>query len=251
MLSNLMIGKYYGMHSTIENLNPLSKIISTFIFVIMTLFISNIQLGLALFLFVLVLILNTKIPLKVYLKSLMSLKMLLIFIVLINLIMNTATEIIMISLTKIILIVLYTSILTMTTKPSELTKGLEKFLIPLVIIKVPVNKIALSLSLALRFIPTIINEANKILKSQASRGVDYYNTDIKGKIMAIRTMLFPMFILSLKKADSLSDVMEVRLYDINAKRSSLREKKWTLFDTYTIMVHLLMLLIVIIRGVII
>ena len=152
-----------------------------------------------------------------------------------------------ISMLRLISIVLYTSILTLTTSPTEITYGLEKFLSPLKIIKVPVNKIALSISLALRFIPTLIDQGNKILKSQASRGVDYYNSNIKDKFMAIKSMLIPMFVITLKKSDDLADTMAVRLYNVNEKRTNFRVNKWSFFDIYMVIIHVCILILIIIK----
>ena len=109
---------------------------------------------------------------------------------------------------------------------------------------------ALSLTLAIRFIPTIIDEANKILKSQASRGIDYYNSNLKGKYVAVKAMLFPMINLTIKKADDLADAMEVRLFSINNKRTNYRINKWNMFDNYIVFVHIILFIICLIKGVV-
>ena len=109
---------------------------------------------------------------------------------------------------------------------------------------------ALSLTLAIRFIPTIIDEANKILKSQASRGIDYYNSNLKGKYVAVKAMLFPMINLTIKKADDLADAMEVRLFRINNKRTNYRINKWNMFDNYILFVHIILFIICLIKGVV-
>ena len=143
-----------------------------------------------------------------------------------------------------IYILLYTSILTLTTPPTEITYGLEKLFLPLKLIGIPVNKMALSISLALRFIPTIIDQGNKIIKSQASRGIDYYNSNLKGKILAIKSLIIPMFALSIKKADDLADSMEVRLYNVNSKRINFRQNKWHFYDTFLVLMHLSLFILI-------
>ena len=110
--------------------------------------------------------------------------------------------------------------------------------LPLKLIGIPVNKMALSISLALRFIPTIIDQGNKIIKSQASRGIDYYNSGIKGKLLAIKSLIIPMFVLSIKKADDLADSMEIRLYNVNKKRTNFRQNPWRFYDTFLVLLHL-------------
>ena len=104
---------------------------------------------------------------------------------------------------------------------------------------------ALSISLALRFIPTIIDQGNKIIKSQASRGIDYYNSNLQGKILAIKSLIIPIFVLSIKKADDLSDAMEVRLYNINDKRNNFRQNRWGLYDTFLVLMHLALFILIV------
>ncbi|HHW69164.1 MAG TPA: energy-coupling factor transporter transmembrane protein EcfT [Tenericutes bacterium] len=250
MLSNFFVGRFYDSPSTISKLNPLSKMISTLIFIVMTILAKDLRLSIALFSFVFVLVLNTRIPLRVYFKTVWSIKFLILFMIIINLILKVELTIIAITVLKIINIVLYTAVLTLTTSPLLLAKGIEKILSPLNKLKIPVKNMALSLTLAIRFIPTIINEANKILKSQASRGVDFYSKSIKDKLSAVKNLLIPMFILSLKRADELSLIMEVRLFNLKSDRTNYREERWSFIDTYTIFVHLFMLVIIIAKGII-
>ena len=247
MLNNLVLGRYYNSNSKIHSMNPLSKIISTLIFVIMVFICNDIKLMILLSLLAILFTEFSKVPRNIYIKTIKSLKFILIFILIIDLIFKVDITITFTNMLRLISVVLYTSILTMTTPPTEITYGLEQLLSPFKIIKLPVNKIALSISLALRFIPTLIDEGNKILKSQASRGIDYYNSDLKGKFMGIMSMIVPMFVITLKKADDLADSMTVRLYNVNAKRTNFRVNKWHSFDTYMVIIHILALLFVIFR----
>lgn len=245
MSNNLILGRYYPVKSFIHSMNPLSKIICLFIFVIMTLISNFCFFGILLLGFNVLIVYLSNVPITVYLKSLSKMKIFLIFIFIINIIfgVNIITNVLMVI--KVVLLVNYSSILTLTTPPTEITYGLEMFLKPLNKLKIPVNKVSLSISLALRFIPTIFDEATKILKSQASRGVDYYNSDIKGKIEAIKTMIIPMFNLSLKRADILADAMEVRLFSFDKIRTNYRINKWGLFDTLSVLVHGLLFIVTI------
>ncbi|MEG2322688.1 MAG: energy-coupling factor transporter transmembrane component T, partial [Bacilli bacterium] len=187
-------------------------------------------------------------PLMIYFKTILSIKWLLLFIVIINLIFQSSLQFTIITLLRLIYIVLYTSILTLTTTPNEITDGLSKFFSPLKLIKIPVNKMALSISLALRFIPLIVDEANKILKSQASRGIDYNNSNLKGKFLALKSLIVPVFILTFKSADSLADVMELRLYNVSAKRVNFRQNKWGFYDTFLVLLHLALFVLIIVKG---
>lgn len=247
MLNNLVLGRYYNNNSKVHYMHPLSKIICTVVFIIMVFICNDIKLMILLSLLAILFTEIAHLPKTIYYKTIMSLKYIIIFIVLINLIFKADLITTIMDILRLVLIVLYTSILTLTTPPTEITYGLELLFSPLKIVRIPVNKIALSISLALRFIPSIIDQANKILKSQASRGIDYYNSSLKGKILAVKSMIIPMFMITIKKADNLADAMTVRLYSINDKRTNFRINKWYFFDTYMVLVHVTILVLIIYR----
>ena len=217
MLNNVMVGRYYPITSKIHQMNPLSKIICTVIFITLMFLTNDLFFVLLITGFVLLILLMSNVPIKIYLRTIKGLKILIIFIIIINLILRVEWQIITIMVARLVLVVLYTSVLTLTTPPTELTYGLEKFFTPLRLIGIPVNKMALSLSLALRFIPTIIDQANKIMKSQTCRGINYNDSKVKDKLIGIKSLLLPMLIYSLRRADELAVSMELRLYNINKK----------------------------------
>ncbi|QVK19660.1 energy-coupling factor transporter transmembrane protein EcfT [Mycoplasmatota bacterium] len=132
---------------------------------------------------------------------------------------------------RLVLIISFSSLLTFTTKPTDLTLAIERVLGPLKIIKLPVSELALMISIALRFIPTLLEETQKILKAQTSRGADFTEGNIKDKIIQIISLLIPMFIISFKRAEDLANAMEARGYVPGKKRTSFRELKWHLRDT--------------------
>lgn len=131
---------------------------------------------------------------------------------------------------RIILIVMLTSILTMTTSTTDINLGLEWLMHPLSLIKIPVSEIAMMLSLTLRFIPTLLIETEKIMKAQASRGIDFDEGNFIEKIKQIVTLLIPMFFISITRAEDLSNAMEARGYIIGAKRTSVDELKFNFKD---------------------
>ncbi len=245
MLSKIMIGRYYPVNSQIHQMNPLAKILCILLFVVMIFFSYDIKINIIISVLLILMLLNTKVPMKIYIKTIFSIKWLLLFVLIINLILTTDLKVTVITALRLIYIVLYTSVLTLTTPPTEITYGLEKLFSPLRFIGIPVNKMALSISLALRFIPTIIDQGNKIIKSQASRGIDYYNSNLQGKILAIKSLIIPIFVLSIKKADDLSDAMEVRLYNINDKRNNFRQNRWGLYDTFLVLMHLALFILIV------
>jgi energy-coupling factor transport system permease protein len=238
---NTVIGKYVPINSRIHYMSSISKIICLLLFLILLLF-DNYILLIILTLLTITLILLSKVPLKLYLKSISNLKVLIAFLLLITLIFGGSWYQTITSIIKILLGILYTMLLTFTTSKSEITFGLEKVFSPLKIIRLPIEKISLSITLAMGFIPTIFDQTHKIMKSQASRGIDFNHTSLKGKVIAISSMMVPMFILTFKKSDAIADAMEVRMYDYKEKRTSFRPHRWHNFDENLILFHLGLLL---------
>lgn len=133
-------------------------------------------------------------------------------------------------LIRLILMVAFSMILTASTKPLDLTSALEWYLYPLKIIGIPSHVIAMIVTLALRFIPTILEDVERILKAQASRGVDFKNGGIKTKFIALTSLLIPLFATSLLRSDDLADAMEARGYDPKGKRTRYRVIKFHFSD---------------------
>jgi energy-coupling factor transport system permease protein len=190
----------------------------------------------------------SNVPPKIYFRSISNLKVLIIFLLAITMIFGGSWYTAIITIIKIVLGISYTMILTYTTSKSEITYGLEQVFKPLSKIGVPVKQLSLTLTLALRFIPTVFEKTDKIMKSQASRGIDFKHTNLKGKVIAISSMIVPMFVLSFKKADAIADAMEVRLYNCNAKRTNYRFNKWSRIDDNIIIAHIIPLIYLILRG---
>ncbi len=132
---------------------------------------------------------------------------------------------------RLVLIISFSSLLTFTTKPTDLTLAIEKVLGPLKLIKLPVSELALMISISLRFIPTLLEETQKILKAQTSRGADFTEGNLKDKVVQIISLLIPMFIISFRRAEDLANAMEARGYIPGKKRTSLKELKWQYRDS--------------------
>lgn len=140
---------------------------------------------------------------------------------------------------RLVIIVTLSTILTLTTKPTDLTLGLEQLLKPLSIIRINSEEIALIISIALRYIPTLLDEANKIMLAQASRGVDFSEGKLKDKIMQVISLLVPMFIISFKRSDDLANAMEARNFIPGHKRTRLHVLSWQLMDTVVVVISVL------------
>ena len=133
---------------------------------------------------------------------------------------------------RLVLMIELTMILTATTKPLDLTYGLEWYLSPLKIIKFPAHEVAMTISIALRFIPTLLDETDRIMKAQSSRGVDFKHGKISSRLKAIVSLIIPLFIASFQRSEELADSMEARGYNPKAKRTKYRILKFTLFDLF-------------------
>lgn len=242
--NNITIGRYYPVNSIIHRMNPLAKIICTILFSIITISFFNYFLPILLIL----ILISTNIPISMYVKSIDSLKWFLVSILILNLLLTSNIFLAVTSVLKIIYLVLFSNALILTTPISEINFGLINLFKPLKIFNIPINQMALSITLAIRFIPSILDSANQIKKSQISRGISFQKLNYKEKINNLQTLIIPLFSLTLKKADDLSESMETRLYDINKTRINFRQNKWGMYDTFLVSTHISLLLLMM-RGI--
>ncbi|MBU1093760.1 MAG: energy-coupling factor transporter transmembrane protein EcfT [Firmicutes bacterium] len=147
-------------------------------------------------------------------------------------------------------VIIMTSLLTFTTMTTDLNYGIESLLKPLKVIKVPVDVIAMMLSLTLRYIPTLLGETEKIMKAQASRGVDFKESKFKDKVVQIISLLIPVFVISFKRAEDLGNAMEVRGYVIGAKRTRIDEYHIGFVDIFSLIISCVILGLIIYSKVI-
>ncbi|MDY5970399.1 MAG: energy-coupling factor transporter transmembrane component T [Candidatus Enterosoma sp.] len=135
---------------------------------------------------------------------------------------------------RLVLVLMVTNILTQTTKPMELTASLEWLFYPLKLIHIPVHKFAMALSLALRFVPTLQEQTSRIMKAQASRGVDYKQGKFKEKIKALVSLIIPLFMSAFLTSGELADAMEARGYDPDGKRTKFKTDTWGMRDAISV-----------------
>lgn len=242
---NFKLNKYYNTSSFIHNLNPIIKIICILIFTIISLVSDNILFLISLLLFLILNIFLSKVPIKLYINNLKFILPMIIFIFLINLIFTNIYSTIE-SIIKIILFILYSQILLYTTKPNDITYALEELLSPLKLFKINPNSIALTISLAIRFIPTIFIESDKVIKSQISRGLNFSGNLIE-KCDKIISIIFPIFDLSLKRSEDISNVLDIRFYDINSKRTRYKNEDVNKYDVIYLFIHIILLVICFLR----
>lgn len=244
MLNNITLGKYYQKDSVVHSLSPIFKTISLTIMIISIFFIDSYIDILMLGSYLLLAIVYSNISIKTYLKNILGIKIFLIFILVIDVIFYTGISKIACDLFRIIFIILYSSILTYTTVITEITYGIETLLKPLRKI-IPVSDIAMTITIAIRYIPSLSAEANRIIKAQKMRGISFGSGNLKEKIISISGILMPMFVLSLKKADTMADIMDIRLYNYGHSKTNYRSNKWKIIDTLILILNILILIIVI------
>lgn len=238
MLKDITLGQYYPTGSRIHQLDPRVKLLFTFVFMA-TIFTINKFYPFALItLFVCFLAYVSKIPVSYLVKGLRPLRAILIITFLINALL-TPGEIVfsawIFKLTKeglmlgsfmmlrLILLVVGTSLLTLTTAPIALTEGIEKLLNPLKVIKVPAHEIAMMMTIALRFIPTLLDETDKIMKAQMARGADFESKKLVERAKSLIPLLVPLFISAFRRADELAMAMEARCYRGGEGRTKMNE----------------------------
>jgi len=238
MINSMIIGQYVPGDSFIHKLDPRTKLIVIFFYVIVVFFANNVySYGLLTF-FVLLAVFITRIPLRYIIKGLTPIWFLIVFTFLLHLFLTKEGPVVWelwtfsfhlggiiqgltISL-RFMLLILMTSLLTLTTTPIEITDAIEFLLQPLNKIKFPVHELALMMSISLRFIPTLMQETDKISKAQASRGVDFRTGKIRDRIRAIIPLLVPLFVSAFKRAEELAMAMEARGYQGGEGRTKLR-----------------------------
>ena len=228
MIRDITIGQYYPVDSLLHRLDPRVKIMCTLIYLISLFVFQDIGGYLIATLFLGTVIWISKVPLKFILKGLRAVIMLLMITVLFNLFLTRTGTVIFsvwkISVTdeglrtavfmavRLIYLILGSSIMTFTTTPNALTDGIERLLWPLRKIKFPVHEIAMMMSIALRFIPILLEETDKIMKAQLARGADLESGNIFQKAKAMIPILVPLFVSAFRRANDLAMAMEARCY---------------------------------------
>lgn len=244
MLNNISIGRYINKSSVVHKLNPVFKIISLIIMITSIFFIDSYIDIILLSMYLLLTMLYSDIDIKIYLKNILGIKIFLIFIFIIDIIFFTNINRIIFDIFKLIFIVLYSSVLTYTTSITELTYGIEKILKPFNKI-IPTSDIAMIITLSIRYIPTLTEEANRIINAQKLRGIDFTTRNIKERLISIGGIFIPMFTLSIRKAEITADIMDLRLYNYGKSRTNYRTNNWQIIDSLLLILNILILIIII------
>ena len=261
MLEKMIFGRFIPGNSFVHKLDPRSKLSFVFLFIV-TVFLANNALTYGLLLgFTLLVIFSSRIRLYFLMNGLKPILFLIIFTFLMHIFFTREgallldwkfikiyeeglRQAIFISI-RFLVLVLMTSVLTLTTSPISITDGLEDLLGPFKRFKLPVHELALMMSISLRFIPTLMDETDKILKAQLARGSDISTGSIKQRIRAVIPLLVPLFVSAFKRAEDLAVAMEVRGYRGGEGRTRYRQLKWHWRDTL-IMILFVVLVVVLV-----
>ena len=248
MLKDITFGQYFEYDSIVHKLDPRTKLL-LLIAVITLVFVSGgwLQLGLvALFIFAIIFI--SKVPFKMYLKNLKAILPIIIFTMVINLFYNAQGRVLLsfwrLTITtgsveravymasRILLLIIVSAVLTYTTTPNDLTDAIENLLSPLKFLglKNAVHTLAMMMTIALRFIPTLIEETQKIMNAQKARGADLENGRLIERIKALIPILIPLLISSVRRAYELAEAMECRCYNGGEGRQRMKQLRYTSCD---------------------
>lgn len=263
MIRDITIGQYYPADSVIHKLDPRTKLVGTIGFIV-SVFLFHTFAGYAVAtIFLAGMILLSKVPVKFIFKGLKTIFMLLLITIFFNMIL-TPGEVIwklgFIKVTKeglvlagtmairLVYLVIGSSIMTLTTTPNQLTDGLERLLRPLNKLHVPVHDIAMMMSIALRFIPILLEETDKIMKAQIARGADFENGNLIQKAKNMVPLLVPLFISAFRRATDLAMAMEARCYHGGVGRTKMKPLKYASRDRMTYVVYAAYLALIFVFG---
>ena len=241
MLSDITIGQYYKADSIVHRLDARMKIILTIIFIVIIFLCKNFLSLALMFLLTFVSILVSKVPFKMFFKSLKPIIPIIIFTAILNIFYIKKGEVLLslwkISITagglataffmavRIICLIMCSSLLTYTTVPTLLTDAIERLLSPLKVFHIQVHTLAMMMTLALRFIPTLIEEIERITNAQKARGADFESGKFMSRVKAMIPILIPLFVSAFRRAYELSFAMSCRCYHGGEGRTRMKQMK--------------------------
>ena len=264
MLKDITLGQYFPGNSPVHRLDPRTKLIMLVVYIVALFTASSwISYGLV-FLFLAVTIAISTIPLKAIVRGMKPLVFIMVFTGILNLFFTAGQKPLVsfwgitvyweglerafFMVIRILMLITGTFLLTYTTSPIALTDGLESLLGPLKKIKLPVHELAMMMCIALRFIPTLIEETDKIMSAQKARGADFENGNLMQRVKALIPILVPLFISAFRRADELATAMECRCYQGGEGRTKMKLLYYRLGDIEAFGVGAVLLAAVITLG---
>ena len=263
MLRDITLGQYYQTDSVIHRLDPRVKLTATIVFIIGLFVVDNIWGYVLAALFLTCVIRLSHVPVKFMVKGMKSILFLLLITAVFNLFLIPGTELVSFWKLKITveglwtavtmavrltLLIIGSSIMTLTTTPNNLTDGMEKMMKPLKVFHVPVHEVAMIMSIALRFIPILMEETDKIMKAQIARGADFDSGNLIQKAKSMVPLLVPLFISAFRRATDLAMAMEARCYRGGEGRTKMKPLHYRAGDYMAYVAMALYLLLVVLIG---
>ena len=260
MLRDITLGQYYPADSVIHKLDPRVKLFGTLIYIISLFVFKGLPAFILAAIFLVVLIKLSKVPFSYMVKGLKTIVLIMLFAAVFNLFLTPGTKLVsfwiftityeglknaVVMMVRLIFLIIGTSLMTLTTTPNELTDGLEKSLMPLSKIGIPVHAIAMMMSIALRFIPILVEETDKIMKAQMARGADFETGNLIQKAKAMVPLLVPLFISAFRRATDLAMAMEARCYRGGEGRTKMKPLKYEKRDHKAYLVYAVYLVLIV------
>ncbi|MEY3431243.1 MAG: energy-coupling factor transporter transrane protein EcfT [Bacillota bacterium] len=248
-MASITLGRYMPYDSLMHRLDPRIKLFAM-IALMVSIFLrfgsvwTDLALYALIFILIAIVMRMTKITFSQLYRQLKPLWFMLLFLFVINLLLPNTQEIsgyfdiwglkiyyaallqTFYIVFRLVLMIALTLVITASTRPLDLTYAIEWYLSPLKVIRFPSHEVAMTMSIALRFIPTLLEETYRIMKAQASRGVDFMHGKLKEKLTAMVSLIVPLFISAFQRSEELANAMEARGYDPSAKRTRYRELRW-------------------------
>lgn len=237
MLRDITLGQYYQTDSVIHRLDPRVKLVTTLCYIISLFIVDSVVGYIIAGLFLAFVIALSRVPVKFMVRGMKSIVFLLVMAVIFNLFLTQGEVVVSfwkLHITKegirlasmmavrLVFLIMGSSVMTLTTTPNNLTDGLESLMKPLKVIRVPVHEIAMMMSIALRFIPILLEETDKIMKAQIARGADFESGNLIRKAKSMVPLLVPLFISAFRRANDLATAMEARCYRGGEHRTKMK-----------------------------
>ncbi|HFI0252122.1 TPA: energy-coupling factor transporter transmembrane protein EcfT [Streptococcus suis] len=251
-MDKLILGRYIPGNSILHRLDPRSKLLAMFAFLLMIFWANNLITNILLIAFVFGLVMLSRIRLSFFINGLKPMIGIILFTTFFQVFFTPGATILWefwifklsveglqqagIIFVRFVLIIFFSTLLTLTTTPLSLADGIESGLAPLKRLKVPVHEIGLMLSMSLRFVPTLMDDTTRIMNAQRARGVDFNEGNLIQKVKSVIPILIPLFASSFKRADALATAMEARGYQGGEGRTKYRILAWKWADTVAILI---------------
>ena len=255
-MDKLILGRYIPGNSMIHRLDPRSKLLAMFAFLLLIFWANNLITNVLIIAFVFAMVLLSQIRLSFFINGLKPMIGIILFTTFFQVFFTPGASVLwefwifkvsieglqqaLIIFIRFVLIIFFSTLLTLTTTPLSLADGIESGLAPLKRLKVPVHEIGLMLSMSLRFVPTLMDDTTRIMNAQRARGVDFNEGNLIQKVKSVIPILIPLFASSFKRADALATAMEARGYQGSEGRTKYRVLEWKLPDTCAVIVMILL-----------